>query len=103
MLNYNMIMMNLQGLLDREFGNNLSIFLEDENPTSNFSIKLDDDRLDPNQFFTGVNYFKYDHTSKKQGIDQIVHKFKDFTKSSKKGGESVRVAYQYVDFMPFLF
>jgi hypothetical protein len=81
MLNYNLIMQNVQGLLDRDLGKNLCVFLEDETPTSNFSIKLDDDRLDPNQFFTGLKYYKYDHTCEKQGIDQIVHKFKDFTNS----------------------
>lgn len=103
MLNYNLIMQNVQGILDRNFGMNLCKFMEDESFTSNFSIKLDDDRLDPNQFFTKVDYYKYDHTSKRQGTDQIVQMFKDVIKSQKKGEEPIRVAYRYVDFMPLLF
>ena len=65
----------------------MSLFLDEETPTTNFSIKLDDDRLDPNQFFTGVSYYKYDHNSKVWGVNQIVQKFKEFTKSQEKGDE----------------
>lgn len=88
--NYDIIMMNLEKLLDNNYGNYLRSFLNDtESSTTNIRIILEDERLDPNQSMTSVDYMEYDHNSL-EGIDQVIKKFTDTVQKDKeahKGGK----------------
>jgi hypothetical protein len=69
-------------------------------------ILFNDEDLDPNQFTTGIDYFKYDHESNK-GRGQIVEKFKEIIKAEKsddqKMSESFKVQYAILDFNAMMF
>lgn len=88
-------------------GNCLGQFLEDQSPGTNIRIVTDDERLDPNQFKTTVDFFKFDHHSAK-GNDQIVNRFHSLIREEEAAEEqpsntSFKVTYQYIDFTALIY
>lgn len=105
--NYDLIMQNYEKLLDSNMGNCLGQFLDDQSSSTNIRIVADDERLDPNQFKTTVDFFIFDHHPEK-GNDQIVHRFNSLIREEKAGEEepdntSFKVSYQYIDFTPLIY
>lgn len=49
-------------------GNCLRQFLDDQGSSTNIRIVADDERLDPNQFKTAMDFFAFDHDPAK-GFD----------------------------------
>ena len=68
-------MMNIEKLLNNNYGNYLRPFLIDtDSSTTNIRIVLEDERLDPNQSINCVDYMDYDHNSL-EGNDQVIKRF----------------------------
>lgn len=73
--NYDVVMMNVEKLLNKNYGNYLRPFLTDvDSSTTNIRIVLEDGRLDPNQAMESVEYLNVDHKSI-GGKDQVINKF----------------------------
>ena len=105
--NYNLIVMNLENMIKSNKGSYLVKFLDDDHHGTKLRIVYDNENLDPNQYTTFVDYFKYDHETTK-GLEQIVDRFKKTTKEKKSDGgvrssESFKVQYAYVDFSAMIF
>lgn len=106
--NYDIVMMNIEKLLNRNNGNYLRSFLNDvETGTTNLRILIEDERLDPNQAMQKVEYMDYDHESV-EGKDQLVNRFTDLVKEDRdahKGQrrQTFKVQYAIVDFEPLIF
>ena len=104
--NYNLIVMNLEELVAQSRGGYLEKFLDDAHQGTTLRILFDDENLDPNQFTTAVDYFKYDHGSLK-GTGQVVQRFKEIIKGDKSAdeasSESFKVQYAYLDFSAMMF
>jgi hypothetical protein len=88
-------------------GNCLGQFLDDQSSSTNIRIVADDERLDPNQFKTAVDFFIFDHHPDK-GSDQIVHRFNSLIREEEADEEepdntSFKVSYQYIDFTPLIY
>lgn len=55
--NYNLIIMNFEEIIARQKGAYLQPFLDDDHQGTTLRIILEDERLDPNQFSTAIDYF----------------------------------------------
>ena len=104
--NYNLIIMNLEEMIKENKGINLLKFLDDDHHGTTLRIVIDDERLDPNQFTTGMDYFKYDHDDL-QGMGQVVNRFKSIIKEKSENDEdapeSFKIQYAYIDFNAMMF
>ena len=95
-------MMNMEKLLNKNYGNYLRTFLSDtDSSTTNIRIVIEDERLDPNQSMTNVDYINYDHNSLDD--DQVVKKFMNSVQGDRTHRTNSKVQYVQIDFTPLIF
>lgn len=74
--NYNLIVMNLEALLDNNYGIYLDAFLDESSSCTTFSRKCVGGMLNPNQSFEAIDYLICDYAVS-DSQDQIVNRFKE--------------------------
>ena len=75
--------------MNKNYGNYLRTFLADtDSSTTNMRIVIEDERLDPNQCMTNVDYINYDHNS--LADDQVVKRFMKSIQDDKEAHKNDR-------------